>query len=195
MVEPIMDEYQQRYIDYHKIRRQVSDDPPPRYTSKERLGFEKIMRGRRSQRVFNSTPLTSDEIFKLYGAANLAPSSCNRRGVSVVLFREKEMKEEIAKILVGGVGWLDTADSILFLLANMVAYKSPAEVAFMPYLDAGVIAQNVLLMAESLGIGACFVNPNILKDKMDDFVKFTGGRRFCGAIALGRYDYREVRKK
>jgi len=152
------------------------------------------MRGRRSQRVFNKDPLTSVEIFKLYGAANLAPSSCNRRGVSIVLVRDDKLKKGIAESLVGGMGWIDTADCILLLLADMVAYKSPAEVDYMPYLDAGVISQNILLMAESLGIGACFVNPNLLKDKKGDFNIFTSGRRFCGAIALGHYDRREVKK-
>lgn len=94
--------------------------------------------------------------------------------------------------MVGGRDWLSEAQVILLLFADMIAYKSPAEVGFMPYLDAGVVVENVYLVATALDIGVCYVNPNIL---VDGRAVFDGqfnprGLRFCGAMALGRYDRR-----
>ena len=46
-----IDLYQKRYLDYHKIRRHLSDEPPPNYDAHEQRVCLKIMKGRRSQRV------------------------------------------------------------------------------------------------------------------------------------------------
>ena len=191
-----IDLYQKRYLDYHKIRRHLSDEPPPNYDAHEQRVCLKIMKGRRSQRVFNGAALTTNEIARLLLAIQLAPSSCNRRAVYGRMVGTEDEKNTLSALLVGGAGWIHTADVIMLLLADMAAYKSPAEVSYMPYLDAGFIAQNALLIAESLGIGACFVNPNIREENKPAFdAGFSEGNKFCGAIALGHYDKREVRKE
>ena len=62
----------------------------------------------------------------------------------------------------------------------------------MPYLDAGFVAQSIYLVAEALGVGACFVNPNIREANKGAFNDEynQAGLRFCGAMALGYYDVR-----
>lgn len=84
------------------------------------------------------------------------------------------------------------ASVALLLFADMIAYKSPSEVDFMPYLDAGFVAENIYLTAENLCLGACFVNPNMLKSEVPIFEsRFNPkGLRFCGVMALGYYDMR-----
>ena len=75
----------------------------------------------------------------------------------------------------------------------MLAYKSPVEKDFMPWLDIGVMVQTLLLATEYCNLGACYVNPNIKKEFTEHFkehfrpnVSFL----FGGAIAIGYYDLR-----
>lgn len=78
----------------------------------------------------------------------------------------------------------------------MEAYKSPAEVDFMPYLDAGFIGMNVYYSATALGLGCCFVNPNIREENRKEFNSiFNKEYRFCGAIALGNYNKKTIEVK
>jgi len=98
----------------------------------------------------------------------------------------------LERLLVGGSDWLFNASIILLLFADMRAYKSPAEIDFMPWLDAGFVAENVYLAAEALGLGCCYVNPNIREQNIASFNETFNplGFRFCGALALGHYDVR-----
>ena len=58
----------------------------------------------------------------------------------------------------------------------------------MPYLDAGVIVQQVYLACTELDIGCCYVNPNMRNNHAKFFEETfmpNPDHRFCGAMALG----------
>lgn len=155
--------------------------------------FFDVLAGRKSQRTFNSLGLSEYERGWIWEAVRLAPSSCNRQAIVVKVIRRRRSRLRLASLLVGGRGWLARATTILLLFADMKAYKSTAEREFMPWLDAGVVAENVCLTAEALGLGACFVNPNIREKDLGSFHKVFNprGMRFCGAVALGNYGERD----
>lgn len=162
-------------------------------SKKDKEVFFDILKKRSSQRVFNNEKIAEHELDDIKKAIILAPSSCNRSAVFTRLVTKREDKEFLSGILVGGVGWIYRADTILLLFADMGAYKNPAEQDFMPYLDAGVIVQTVYLTAEAMNIGCCFVNPNIriqneklFKQRFDVMDNLL----FCGAIALGKYNFK-----
>ena len=193
-----MDIYQQRYLKHQQDKKNtIATEEKPKYTDAEIMTVFTIMNERRSQRVFNGEVIEEDKIKGILRAAELAPSSCNRKAVSIKMVRSEKDKSLLAEFLVGGAGWIDKADTILLLLANMAAYKSPAEVDFMPYLDSGVIAENIYLISEALCVGACFVNPNVRASNQDEFnsLFIPYEHKFCGAIALGEYDKREAKKQ
>jgi len=192
----VNDIYQDRYIKHQKAKKNMTaTDKKPEYTDTEIMTVFKVMHERRSQRLFNDEDIDTDRLKGIMKAAELAPSSCNRKAVRTELIRSEHDISLLSKLLVGGSGWLGNANAVVLLLADMRAYKSPAEVGFMPFLDAGVIAQNVYLIGEALGVGVCFVNPNIREaDKEEfDFSFLPDGYRFCGALALGNYDLREAK--
>ena len=74
------------------------------------------------------------------------------------------------------------------MFGDKIAYKNPKELPFMPYLDAGAVYENIYLMCEALGLGACMVNPNIRDENKQMFVEKYGQDYFCGAMAIGNYD-------
>ena len=178
----MVDIYQQRYWDHLARKRRVTGKADPTRV------FEAI-RARRSQRVFDGDDITETELEIIYEAIRLAPSSCNRQAILVKPVNDRRGKEWLDTLLVGGRDWLVDAQIVLLLFADMLAYKSPAEVDFMPYLDAGFVGGNVYLAATALGVGVCFVNPNIRKEDREQFDQLFNQRRlqFCGALALGGY--------
>lgn len=188
-----MDIYQERYLN-HQERKTKSldnfngDDFNKR--SKEEFGiFYDILKERRSQRVFNNKELTPTELHWIFEAIRFTPSSCNRQAVYV-----RSVDPNTAeRFLVGGKNWIKNANKVILLFANKLAYKSPNEKGFMPYLDAGFVGQSIYLMAESINIGACFVNPNIREDDKAEFIEMFGDDYFCGAVAIGNYNKKSKR--
>lgn len=187
------DVYQERYLEHMarkkaRIEKALAEKPkvsPKR--SPDFLSMVYVMRNRRSQRVFNDLGLSKTELGWIYEAVRLAPSSCNRQAILVKVIEREQERLRLASLLVGGRDWMSRATTILLLFADMSAYKSPVERDFMPWLDAGFVAENVYLIAEASMLGVCYVNPNVKDREMFD--TYFNPRRllFCGALALGNY--------
>lgn len=199
VVNKVVNKYQDRYL-AHQARKKVSlsgkYEPELNYTKKEQETLEKIFTNRHSSRVFNGEKITDKELEYIDKLVKSSPSSCDRKGVKYVIIEDREDKELLNGLLVGGVGWIHRADKIVLLIADMEAYGSPNERDFMHYLDAGVLIQSFYLACEALGIKCCYVNPNIRNQYKDYFNTFMLKPRFtvgigsdyiyCGAIALGK---------
>lgn len=197
--------YQQRY-EKHQARKKkqltnsASMNKAGSFRSVVRVGdMLNILRHRRSQRVFITPPSVSglnDRAMELlFHSANIAPSSCDRHGIRIRVVRDRREKELLSGLLVGGVGWIHRAEVIFLFLADKRAYVSPNEKEFMHYCDVGFTAMSMWLTAESMGLGACYVNPNLVD--ADVFYSKFGSIEspdnigiFCGALAIGSYDVR-----
>lgn len=180
------DLYQERYL-AHQAKK------------KEQLMFSKgekpkkitdVIKQRRSQRIFNAQELADKDLQTILESATYAPNSCNRHGVRLKVVTDRTEKNLLNGILVGGVGWCYRAQAVVLLIADPQAYKSPNEKDFMHYCDAGFTAMNMWLTAEQLGVGACYINPNIMPNNQVLFAERFGHGVFCGALALGHYDIR-----
>lgn len=186
-----MDKYQDRYLKHQERKRQSLTSTSGTedfciYSDHERMDFERIARNRRSQRVFNEMEIEISPVLKML---EIVPSSCNRHAVYTKTITERDDKDLLSGLLVGGVGWIHTAHTILLLFADLAAYKGVAE-GPLPYLDAGVIVQMAYLAAEVNNTGCCYVNPNIRDHNKDFFMQRFGADLFCGALAFGKYDYK-----
>ncbi len=183
-----MDEFQRRYeshIERKKSSLETKTGTPRRYVSPMiYLSFIDLIEERRSQRTYNDRPLTKLEKNSIINAVRLSPSSCNRQAI----YLKEGDKEWLDDILVGGKKWAKEADVVYLLFGDKIAYKNPAEIGFMPYLDAGFVGENIYLMAETLGLGCCYINPNIREENKQKFIDKYGDDYFCGAVALGNYD-------
>ena len=174
------DKYQKRYIAHQKRKQKIlltgkEEKPFYEHTVGEYIGAMKIISERRSRRVYGKEKITPKELKLIKEFAGYAPSSCDRKAIKLVIDKKG------IETLVGGRGWVEKADKVIKIYADMVAYKSPAEVNFMPYLDAGFVAQNIYLICEILNIKCCFINPNHTGTEIEK-----EGMRFCGAMALGK---------
>ena len=183
------DKFQERYLEHiarkKETIRKKTGVRKKEYTLSVFNNVLNIIENRRSQRIFNKEPIDKDDLHFINRVAVAAPSSCNRQAICMEI---RKPTKELSEYLVGGKNWCHKASLILMLYADMTAYKSPNEVEFMPYLDAGFVAQNIYLICEVVGIGCCYINPHTKpKGKFDK-----KNYKFVGAMALGYYDKKAI---
>lgn len=186
------DRYQTAYLEHQARKKAILSGEAEMIEKNKSLTFKDLIENRQSQRIFNKKKITNKELNYIKKAIINTPSSCNRQGILIKIVRED--KELLDEWLVGGKNWISKADIIILLLADMKCYKNPAEVSFMPYLDAGFIGMTVYYASEDIGLGCCFVNPHIREENQEKF-KNKFGEKICGAIALGHYDKRNYKIK
>lgn len=191
------DVYQERYIAHQKRKADIlkstyGTDSFKKYSDEEQEIFIEILKNRRSQRSFNREPVDIEKILEL---AEYRPSSCDRRSIEIKVVSERDDKDLLSGLMVGGVGWAHRADSILLFMAYEDAYKSPAEKEFMAYIDAGVLAQTLYLICEAMNIGGCYINPNLRENNKEFFYArfIPQGYKYVGAFALGGYDKKHTK--
>lgn len=170
MTQVADDIYQQRYLEHQARKREV---------------LAELLDERHSERRFADTPLDGPALHDLTRAVTTAPSSCDRRAVNCLVVDDRDTKALLGGLLVGGVGWVHRAPTVLMLFADPAAYKAPGEAEVMPYLDAGAIVGQLGLAAAGLGLVGCFINPNVRKDHKPLFEAVFGHRIYCGAYAVG----------
>lgn len=168
-----MDKYQERYLAHQ---------------SRKKGQLLELMEKRYSERIFSDKRISGEDMSRIITAYDLAPSSCNRQGVSVFETEIRDDKQLLGGLLVGGVGWVHRADRLILLIGDIAAYKEGLQ--YMPYLDAGFIAQNIWLECTDLGIQCCFVNPNVREEHkkilQDHFLGVD--QILCGVLAIGYKD-------
>lgn len=165
-----LDHYQARYVAHQARKRNT---------------LLQIMWERHSDRMFTTTPVEGDMRAALLEVVDLCPSSCNRRGVQPRPVDSRDELELLGGLLVGGVGWIHRAPLVLLLMADPLAYKAGPEAQWMPYLDAGVMVQQLLLRATDLGLASAYANPNIRAQNLAHFRAMFGHHIFAGAVAVG----------
>lgn len=160
------------------------------HQEKKKVQMIEIMKSRVSQRNYNGKEVEYAIIEQILKDAAMCPSSCNRQAVHCSIISDREDKEILGGLLVGGVGWVHRADKIILLFAGKEAYKAHGEIDFMPYLDAGVALYAIQLLGEEQGIGMAYVNPNIRERNKEYFNTLFNKENdiYCGAIACGYYD-------
>jgi len=130
--------------------------------------FELLLQ-RRSVRHFRPDPIPEEVVAKLLAAANNAPSGGNIQPVSIVLVEAAARRKVLAE-LVGGQPWVENAPlSMVFCLdfyrvkrwSELLAADFRGEQALIHFLvayaDLMCAAQNVVVLAEDLGLGSVYI--------------------------------------
>ncbi len=114
----------------------------------------KLIRHRRSRRVFVDTPLTDAEKNAICEAAQYAPSACNRQSLYLIFVEDQELKEFVASTISGGRQFFSTAPCILLIISDAGDYRYPEE-RTVPFIDGAMSVQNIYLLCETMGLGCC----------------------------------------
>ena len=168
-----MDKFQRRYLKHQEYKRSTLTGELKEPGFKESKGFLDVVRNRKSRRVYKKG-INSRELKEVFDIADYSPSSCARKAIDIRL-----LDDDLSDLLVGARDW-HKKGTVIGFFAKKEAYKSEWEQGFMPFLDAGIMAQTILLFCEYKKYKACFINPNTHgKYQSEDEI-------FCGAIAIGK---------
>jgi nitroreductase len=116
-----------------------------------------LIRSRRSIRKWKDQDVPDKSIRVLIDAARWAPSSCNRQTCCFLVIRQDERRKVIGNALVRGMSFVCKAPVHILALVDVRSYHLPGE-RHLPFLDAAVAIENMLLMAHYLGLGACWID-------------------------------------
>lgn len=184
----------------------MSDEYQARYEKHQQFGKKQeliaLMKERHSNRRFDNLPVSKEHVEELLECVKHCPSSCDRHGVRIRIIIERNDKDLLDGLLVGGTGWVYRAPMVFLLMADPVAYKADGgrELDYNAYIDAGVMVQQLSLMATALGLHCAFINPNIRDENKEFFYsRFTPedweSAQFCGAFVFGYPHPEPIEKK
>lgn len=171
-------------------------DYQARYLRHQQFGKKQeliaIMKERHSNRRFDTKEVEQPQVDELLECVKHCPSSCDRHGVRIKVIKERNDKDLLDGLLVGGTGWVYRAPVVFLLFADPRAYLADGgrEINYNSYIDAGVMVQQLGLMATAMGLHSAFVNPNIRDENKEFFYKrftpeYWEEARFCGAFVFG----------
>ncbi|HOV35551.1 MAG TPA: nitroreductase family protein [Dysgonamonadaceae bacterium] len=109
-----------------------------------------ILIRRRSIRKFADEKLSSEETELILRAALLSPTSKNSRSWEFVVIEDKEMLEKLSKCKPNSASFLTGAALAVVVLGNPILSDVWIE-------DASIASTSMLLQAEDLNIGACWI--------------------------------------
>lgn len=153
--------------------------------------LDELMMNCTSTRVWQPREVPDDVIDRITDCALHAPSSCNRQGVVLV-----NVKRSFPRELEEGVNnkfMLNNAPLVIYICCDPSLY--PERIA--PALDAGMAAQNVMLLAETFGLKSCPMyhcesfDQNILRSRLG----ITKNLYTYVALLVGYPDERAVKPK
>ena len=123
------------------------------------MNVSEAIKGRRSIRVFKKQDVPDKTIEALIDAARWAPSAGNVRAWEFVIVRKQTVKKKLAKAA-RAQALIEEAPVIIVVCADekrsSTGYGDRGKTLYCIQ-DAAAAAQNILLTAYSLGLGACWV--------------------------------------
>jgi len=141
-----------------------------------------LMMKRRSVRAFQDQEIPEPVIEKLLDVANNAPSGGNIQPLSIILVRSPEGRGKLAE-LAGGQPWVKNGPLSMIFCLDFYRIKKWAEICrtdfrgeqalnhfLIAYADLMAAAQNVVILAESLGLGSVYIGS--IQHEIDDTRKY-----------------------
>ena len=110
-----------------------------------------LAKRRRSCRRYTGEKVSDEVVNEILKVALLAPSSWGQHPIEFVVLRDRKMIEAVARCKRMGAGPLPTADAAIVVMADTSNCELWIE-------DAAVASTYILLAAEELGIGACWIH-------------------------------------
>jgi len=142
------------------------------------MNLYELMMKRRSVRIFKDQEIPDSVIEQLLDVASQAPSGGNIQPLSIILVRSSDGREKLAQ-LAGDQPWVRSAPLAMVFCLDFYRIKKWAEMSqtdfrgeqalnhfLIAYADLMVAAQNVVILAENLGLGSVYIGS--IQHEMDD---------------------------
>lgn len=142
-----------------------------------------IIEKRHSTRKFTNEIIPNDLINKIIKAGALAPTACNKQLIKFLILKNDDpIKMQISKLL----GIPAQFAPVVILIIEDTSLDLDPSTKQESYENIGFVAQNMWLMATSLGLGAYFVGGIAhIRDTTAKILNLDPRLEVCGAFCLG----------
>jgi nitroreductase len=117
-----------------------------------------LIKGRRTKRLYIDKKIDNSSILSIIEAGIWAPSGCNNQEIRFFILQTEEELNKIREYK----PFLKKISHFILILADMNTpfgyYYSKDRGKNLPYIDAGLALQNMIIYAENIGISSCICN-------------------------------------
>ncbi len=129
------------------------------------MSLMELFRKRRSVRNYSDRPVPREDILKCLEAARLAPSACNSQPWHFIVIDEPELRKRVADRIFSGLYAMNHFAKEAPVLVAVITEKMKflaalgSQVRDTRYclVDLGIATEHLVLQAEALGIGSCWI--------------------------------------
>lgn len=126
--------------------------------------FIELVKYRTSCRSYEPKPVPKEHLELMLGAARLAPSACNKQPWRFAVVQDEALRMRLINesFLTGiPMKWAENAGAIIALgmEKSAVTHKIAPKISGVDYplLDLGIAGEHLVLQAEELGLGTCWI--------------------------------------
>jgi len=156
------------------------------------MTFEELVHKRRSVRRYSSRSVAKEDLLKCLEAARLAPSGCNSQPWHFIVIDQPELRKRVAERIFSGIYSMNKFAKDAPVLVAVVTEKERFLASFggqvrdtrYCLVDIGIACEHLILQAEELGIGSCWLgwfDEKALKEEM----KIPKNKKIDIVISLG----------
>jgi nitroreductase len=164
--------------------------------------FLTLVEGRKSIRHFSPQPVEREKLNLCLEAARLAPSAENAQPWRFLVVDDPQVKERFAAEAFSGIykvsAFAGSAPALVLILArlNLVTHRLGRQVQdiHFHYIDIGIAGEHIVLQAEELGIGSCWMGWFSVR-KTRKFFKIPAKYRIMAMLAMGYYEKKPSRER
>ena len=115
-----------------------------------------MLKHRRSVREYTGAPIPKEQLEKILAAGLLSPSGRSRKPWELVIVQNRDMLKELVKCREGAANMLEKAGCAILVFADPEETDVWTE-------DCSIVMSNMHLMADSLGLGSCWIQGRLRK--------------------------------
>jgi len=164
--------------------------------------FRELVQGRKSIRRFNSQSLERERVNLCLDAARLAPSAENAQPWRFLVIDDPQVKQDFAAQAFSGIYrvsvFAESAPVLILILArlNLVTHRVGRQIQDIHYhyIDIGIAGQHIVLQAEELGIGTCWLGWFSIR-KSRKYFKIPAKYKIMSMLAMGYYEKKPSRER
>lgn len=146
----------------------------------------KMMQERRSVRTYTGEPVPEEKLNKVLQAGLLSPTGRSKREWEFIVVRNKETLKKLTYSRTGAANMLEGADCAIVVFADETQTDVWVE-------DCSVAMANMYLMADSLGLGSCWIQGRLRETKdgrsteeyVRELLEVPGNYRLLAMLSLG----------
>jgi nitroreductase len=160
-----------------------------------------LIQHRRSVRLYLDKPVEREKIIKCLEAARLAPSAVNMQPWKFIAVDDKDTREQLFKGAFRGIFSFNhwAAKVPVFVVAVIEKHGLMSNIlgvareSSRSLLDIGIATEHLVLQAEELGLGTCWMG-GLDEKQVKRVLDIPGNKRVAAIISLGYPDKTEVKR-